>query len=390
MERLIDILYEPIFGVVLACVFCILFLLKKSPENKLMKLIAALLAMMILWRFFVAQVSTRYWAAILFPALALAGYVCYLPWWGIRFSRFLIIIVVVACLGKDFHLNWNNRSIINSAEAIKADAKKYSCAFVTEFENSGLLSRIGYYSGIRTVDNINKVDLLQCYESAVGVYDVFYIICENEPTEHLNFYEQVKLIGGELLFSRDKEMRGKKKIYVYKILIPPAEKVVFPTPELVKNGDFEQIVKRTNKDGSSYLFPQSWGRVSGFELEQDNPISGKYSLRVKGLKDMVLYSYDIRKIGQNGIMRFTVKSGRDANIRVIGRGYEEPRKVAFQKTLLNLEIPDDGAYQLQVPLKFSELTGANTIQYFWYISAPNGLIMDDVEFYPAVDSDNRQ
>ncbi|MEG2075460.1 MAG: hypothetical protein RRY34_03065, partial [Victivallaceae bacterium] len=161
------------------------------------------------------------------------------------------------------------------------------------------------------------------------------------------------------------------------------------SPEkLIPNGDFEKLFKYTHAgDKLSWWCPENWGYPNQWKnsrevkLEQKNPISGKNSIRFTAEREVLLYLSTIKNIGKDGLLSFNVKSAAGAEIRVIARFCDEKGKAISQKVLFETKIPDNQLHQLQVPWQKRNLDFAPYVIWFWLVKAPNGLVLDDVEFY---------
>ena len=118
LTKLNSFLFEPILFTTLLGMVSFIVYKDKCNTGKWGWPVLALTLGMVAWRIFLAQGSSRYWSILIFPACVFTCYFCYLNFWKIPISRFILGIIILMCLGKDFHFNWNNRAIINVANVL--------------------------------------------------------------------------------------------------------------------------------------------------------------------------------------------------------------------------------------------------------------------------------
>ena len=371
IHRLFEILFFPIAYFGLGCIY---LLIRYHKEHKReLFLLAALLLTMTGWRFFFAQSSTRYWSVILYPALIFAAYFCSWIKNHIKVLRFGFVLVLT-CLIKDFDLNKNNQAIQNAAIAIKRDMQTYQSPVCAELQKSGVLTRIESYIGIPTVsfDELAEIQMSHICEPARGLYDVCYVVRtgsnQNDNTDMMTYQSK-------RIFSQDKDMRKKNKICVYKALIPDKTDSIPIKKELCPNGGFENEGIRNGKP-----FPVSWGESGSVDYSSDVVISGEKSIFIKGESSSLLYSAPIPPLSENGFLLFTVKNAKGASIGLYVFGFDETNKRIFIVPMMKTFVNSDTLHQFSIPYNHSCFKDADTVRYYWYIYAPNGLYIDDIGF----------
>lgn len=383
LEKLTSTLFEAIFFTTVFGIIFSLFTVKSSPQNKYSRALIVLLGIMISWRFFIAQVSSRYWVAIVIPAFLISNYFFYFSEFGRRIARILVILTVIVCIGKDLHFNWNDKSIIKLAAIIKEDAKKYRSVLCTELEEDApLLPRIGYYTDFPILKNNldNHIEIHHIYESAKGLYDVLYLVAEKSEMESAFLTKNVAEFGGILLASFYKDMHKKKKVYLYKITIPPKKQLDYTQIELLPNGDFEKIVKHNNPQNAHFI-PYKW-RVSKDVIIDDSieSINGNRSLSTKYTIFSSIYSTQVNIPSTNKLLVFRVKNALRASLYVRCYYYDSTGAVTVN-TLMSIIVPDNDLHQFQIPLSTHVSPDSRKMNLGFFFTAPNGFIIDDIGFY---------
>ena len=382
LYRLMDVLFLPVFWSAVAGITA-LILRAALKWRSLRDLRAALIWLIVLigmvgWRFPVAGSSSRYWVAVLFPCILLIVYSCYTVGLGKRIARILFFALVIACLLKDFRLNWNDRAITDAAAAIREDSKQYRHVFVSELERTGFLERIGFYARTPTLSCVycNGMQLQHIYEPAKGLYEACYLLFKDTPKENLITYEKLKPYGAKLIFSQDKDMRKKKKIYVYKVEIPKQINSQLPKmAEFCQNGNFEDLIKRPNGD----VYLRHWG-MNGAKLIADN--AGNHFISFKDKSLSLLYTSRLKPLGKDSVLLFYVNASASSHIRIYVFGFDKNNNKIYNKVLMNTIVPEDIAIQFQIPIKNTEIEPATTVSYYWYVISPNGMTMDNIGVFP--------
>ena len=378
-DRIADILFLPLLYIMAIGLLVFALRIKKYRNIRIAMVALVTLSGMIGWRILFAGSATRYWAAILFPFFLLLVYFFYAAGWGNRIARVLFVGVIAAYLLKDFRLNWNNRAITNAAAVIAADSKQYKRVFASELRMTGLLERIGFYSktpilSSRYCDGIQIPSIL---EPARGLYDVCYMIFEDTVKENLSIRQQLNDYGATLLFSQDKDMRKKKKIYVYKFELPPLSNQRLPIlEEFCPNGDFENVIVR--KEGGYY--PRYWWMNA--KLVQESAVLNGWSVFFKSNIASLLFSGNMPPIHRNGMLIFSVRASPGSHIRIYCNGYDNNKKDVFHKTIMNAIVPTEKKHQFQIPMRVEDFSRATLVNYRWYIISPDGMYLDDIGFYP--------
>lgn len=336
-----------------------------------------LLAFMALWRFAFGVGSDRYWAAAHIPLLLLLGYALY----GIAgrgLGRIVFCVVFAGYLAKDFRYNRNNRAIADAARAIAEDAKRYRSAFCSELNDSELLSRVEYYSGLPALYHAEGMDLPTLLRSAEDLHDVCYIVTLEDRKRGGGSGKRLENARAELLFRRDKDMHGRKEIRVYRVPVPERKGNLPLTGEIWPNGGFEKIVKRPGRGD----FPQGYDNIFNVSLSEKEVISGKYSLYGKSAGLCFVYSPLAPPPESDCTVVFSVARAPGAKVGFHIWKFDGKGKFLSRKIMLNAILPADGrTHQFQMPFHAADFRDAASIRCYWYLVAPHGLLLDDLGIF---------
>lgn len=388
-SKLLSTLFEVNFVMLLMGVVFIFFIDKSSPENRYCKLLTVFIGIMILWRFFVAQVSGRYWIAIIIPSFLIISYFFYYMGWGIRMARIMLAITVLTCLGKDFNFNWNNDAIIRIADTINKDMTQYDHVLCSEIgPKTKIISRMEFYTNSKILKNAaaNKVEIKDIYEGAKGLYDVLYLVAEQKPDVADKLKDSVAALGGVELQSEYKDMHKKNKIYLYKISVPSQREQI---PEkrlwLLPNGDFEEHLLSTQA-GKTRIAPKQWTVSQDIRVDDKiAPISGKYSLSFPDGRFASVCSTQVKIPAGCELLIFSIRDAGGANLYVRGYSSTKKQKTPSAETLMSIVVPNNELHQFHIPLP-RNMQEAERVSFGFYGSAPNGFVLDRIGLYPVRNS----
>jgi|GEM_PF-3480389 len=337
------LLFEPIAVCTAVGAIAALWIFRKN-HDRFYWIIAASIGLMLLWRLvaYPLMLSSRYSSVLLYPAIIFTGWLCtqlrgLVEKGAERFprlknrriagmypvlSRFLVFLLVAACLGKCLHYNPYAAHIVKISEALASEIKgKDFRLYLTEKE----AERISYYA---------KLDYEKAKQFIIHSELPIHDFLRTKLNESKNFFEPsyfvfyqkkaeaepdaqcLKLdprIGKwECLHREDTSRRKNKELVLYRFTpahpdieiwdqeIPPVS-----LNNLCRNGDYERVlsgkqleqrIAEYKKIGASdfYLsgdrfFPADWslgvwkpafGKYAEMALTEKNPVAGKYSLEV--------------------------------------------------------------------------------------------------------------
>lgn len=276
------ILFEPLAIFALFGIATALYLGWKK-RDALWNFISLALLFMILWRSAISLISSRYASVLLYPTILFAVYFLYrLPALSNRISSFpqrfrphiplcLLVILIIACLGKSLHYN-PYRYVLSCSALVAADAVNYSRPWLLT-EKSGRISQYEYYARIPGIERDLRKDGRIDYSKIIAVLeeyklqkDVIYL-CLNEPAdapaisaEELHLPKK----NWQFLGAEYHNRRRKKVTRVYRYLPGLFSRKIqkinemsaatsYPAESLLENGDFKTFYP---EHASIYPFTQ--------------------------------------------------------------------------------------------------------------------------------------
>lgn len=420
------VLYEPLSITVLIAIV-LAFYLNWRKWNRLFWIITGAISFMILWRFGIKIISTRYGAILIYPTIILVAYLFYrvtevfkkipylcqipekyYPW----ISRGLLIGIIVPCIIKDFRFNYYADFILKSNKVIKADFQHYSNAVIFDF--GGESRRMAYYSGLKVINfDSEGITLQNNIEKQIKIkqflYDVIYVIVNENPQDQIT----INLAGSwELISSNFKNNRKKLKFNVYRYTPPTFFKKI--TEEellqrkssefLVSNGDFEKftVIKPDNKYlerfkkneltffSQEFKLPNSWNifgtlgfeKGSNAEIEASNKaISGDYSLRMASDKNISCFQAS-PTIASNHQLEFVIKGKPDSQFAIAMHQYNAQDKYTGFKILYELKIFSNDIYSYQFPIASNDFSPNTTKFRLCFVLHYGEIFIDEVSLKP--------
>ena len=336
---------------------------------------------MIFWRYAIGARSSRYWAAVPIIALPLLSYAVNNLGFGRFFSKGVAIIIFIAFCLKDIRFNYLQRGIRDAAQVIAADSKRYGRAFCADFNDSGIITRIGYYSKLSVVSYPLGTRLEILRQSATGLYDVCYIVVSEKSSRGEHTVSRIlEAAGAEQVFQQYRNMHKKKLIRIYKLPIPQQKKMLPITGEIWKNGGFEKISWHKNLNAD---FPDGYyNEKSAVVLTKESAISGKYSLLCKNIGESFVYSPLVPPPKDDCTILFSIAKAPLARVKFDIWKFDRNGRLISRELLLNVVVPnDDRLHQFQIPYRAEIFKDAAQIRGYWHFSAPYGLLLDDIGIY---------
>ncbi len=333
---------------------------------------------MVFWRAVSEISSSRYWASVWIPVILLPGWFLGIRQLGLRLPRILFIILFFAFLGKDFHLNRNNRAVIDAASVITADAGNYRRAFIAESDSSDILTQIGFFTRLPVLPRRPLRQFAAVGGSAIGLYDVCYLVTDEKISDHEKTEKMLTQAGAELIFARDKDLHHKKQIRVYRRKIPEGSGILPVTGELCPNGGFEKVSPR-----GAFLFPETYVPCHGVAADCTvrsgaEAISGQHSFYCRSAGQRDIYSAQVPPPGNDCTIVFTVKSVKTAQIAFSIWKFDDKGVLIAREAVLDAVLPDETVqHQFQIPYRAELYADAAQIRCYWSIVAPYGVLIDD-------------
>ncbi len=424
------VLHEPI---AIASLVAIAFTLYLNWKNRspFFIYISVTILLMIAWRVTIQIISSRYAAALIYPAVILVVYMFYVviplcgkipylnkipakyyPW----MSRALLVGILVPCIVKDFRFNYHAGFIQKSAQVIKLDARNY--AYPGSLNFCGESNRMEYYSGIDSIilsytgsqiapqEDINKYVNAYSYK-----YDVIYVVC-NELTEN-----SLKAPGKgdwEFLSSHYKNNRKKLRFSVYRYIVPASEPYRkidiaelndYPSPQsLIQNGGFEQAspiiddkpIRPQKQMGLPFfqkddlLWPDHWSinGAAGFsasssaEVEiSENSITGKYSLRLSAENLISIFETRLNPVG-NYWVSVLVRGKVDARLALGIYVYSKGSEYLGLRFLRRLDVPTEDVYLYRIPITPEDIGPGNKFR-ICFMLRHGEIFLDEVALEPV-------
>ena len=179
------------------------FLRKKNIPVKFFYYWFALIIIMIIWRVGIQAESSRYWAILIIPGILFCSVFCFFDFWPKR------------------HFNYNSKMIINAANAIIAYQIPKQSSIIIEGGNS-VGERLSYYSEVPAIiQDSGSNAVRQTILSLRGLYDTCFLVFSNTVNQESLYDPIIKEFNAELIYEQFHDNRQKRKLFVYKIIVPP-------------------------------------------------------------------------------------------------------------------------------------------------------------------------
>lgn len=386
-------LFEPIAILMFLGLAGCFFLRKKNIPVKFFYYWFALIIIMIIWRVGIQAESSRYWAILIIPGILFCSVFCFFDFWPKRFSIILVCSIAVAALGKTIHFNYNSKMIINAANAIIAYQIPKQSSIIIEGGNS-VGERLSYYSEVPAIiQDSGSNAVRQTILSLRGLYDTCFLVFSNTVNQESLYDPIIKEFNAELIYEQFHDNRQKRKLFVYKIIVPPPPEQRTDMIPFFVNGDFEEVVFKSNK---KIEFPRLWDFViAGNSTGECIPIyndviSGKTSVKItnSGLP-LTLYPETRNKVEEDGFIVFCIKQGKGTRLALREAVYKNNLEFISirENELISILINTDDLHQFQIPVYKNNYRPEEVIRFYWIIQSPDGIIIDDIGFCPVLSTE---
>ena len=394
--KLFPTVFEPIAITMFLGIVGCFFLRDKKQPIVFFYYWAFLIIFMIVWRIIINAESSRYWAILIIPGILFCSTFCLACLGNKLLSIILILGIALITLGKSLHFNTNSKMIINAANVIATYKNQEQRLIIIEAGDS-IAKRLQYYSGVPAVSqDADNESLQQTILAFRGLYDTCFLVFSSNINEKSQHEIILKDFQAELVFEQFHDNRQKKKLFVYKIIVPPKLEIKTNIQPFFINGDFETIVF---KDTKKVDFPRAWNFVTIEDAQgecipiHDEVISGETSLKItsSGLS-LTLYPEPRIGVKEDGFIVFCVKKAKGALLTIREAVYDNNKEFisSQEKKLVSVFINTDDLHQFQIPVYKKNYHPDEVIRLYWSILAPNGLILDDVGFSPALSSQQNE
>ncbi len=311
------------------CVFsiagCLVLVRQFKKLNQLISGVIVSCCFMLAWRLYTTLASERYAVTLILPAIVLGCYAVvhleillpFLPQKYIKFIKLVLIIALPAgLLAKSWHFDPYYNSLRGIGMIARNDAANFSNT--TFFSISAATNRFHYYSGLapdeklfqsagKTSDKFGPLnDLKHLADSNL----VVYIVADLKPQEVKKLESILRNLPGKTEFLGKSFVNRKKKkafvLYRYDSFTTAASDTSAVKKNIYRNPGFENVIPLRLTEKTTARFAQSgqkfllrrdllipqhisiedlpgYENFSNAEIEAESvdPISGKYSLRIK-------------------------------------------------------------------------------------------------------------
>ncbi|WP_176012318.1 hypothetical protein [Victivallis sp. Marseille-Q1083] len=389
MQAFSGILFEPLMVTAVAGMILLCFSQWKK-RNAFFWVVAGGVFFLILWRLYLgSSSSSRYTAILLFPAIIFTVYLLYFNIFERSFSRFLLLILAIICLGKDFHFNPYDDCIPRIGECIRADSLQHAGAAIL-LGDAKDARRIEYYAEIGAVA-LPEATLEQCrdfiLEQSNAYRHVYVVVNENSdrsPTlaEELGIPpEQWQFVGS---FFRNRSQRKKLSVYRYSPEMPGGEFTVLNgkffngsagqcNSTLPLNGNFEKenpmpqsSLPTADQWGAglefflqpNLKFPEHWSIRSTFGFAPDckaeielssDAISGHYSLRMASRNLISIYTKDFIPAGDYRL-HLLIRGLPGSYPEIFLTFYDSKKRFLSYRNLCSLPLRTFGIIKCTIPI----------------------------------------
>lgn len=170
-------------------------------------------------------------------------------------------------------------------------------------------------------------------------------------------------------------MRNKNIVFLYSIPLHNKYLECVPSENLLQNGSFELL--KSGKDTPSF-----WVLDKQCKIIKDSVLGRNTSIFVEpSLKEALLFSHSIKLPSKNCFLEFHVANAKNAILKVKMVFFNKNNTDLCSLNIMNIVIPTNKLYCLRIPLNFITFPIRERVQLFFHITAPNGLILDDVGIY---------
>lgn len=242
LSQLSRIVFEPIFGVMIAGMLLALLL---NFRRRGWRFYAVLIGVgfMLVWRSCLHLLSKRYSEILIYVGIGFSGYFLLLfpAWFACRFrpllqrycpkaeqvmrrfprliGRVLIFVLILICFGKLSRYNRYDDTIPKSSEVVKQDAANFRRPLVLEL--CGEQDRLHYYSGLSILavnqEASREEQWKRCSQLLKREHDAAYLFCKERREETHSLFPKGAVAGDwELIFSAPQDNRRKLWINVYR------------------------------------------------------------------------------------------------------------------------------------------------------------------------------
>lgn len=384
MSQITSMSFEPFFITALLGILIVIYNQRRPWRTRSVidLIIFASLIFAVGWRCVVSTASSRYWSILIFPVFYYTVIFCWAKFWGKAVSLFIILLLVIFCIGKFLRFNPNSRFILNAVQVIEKDAIKHKSPLIIDC-NSIISSRIRYYTSLPMVSDDFSVEYLKRELQALrGLYDVAYLILDLPEERNFCTESLLRELHGRLLFEQFNDRHNKKKCYVY--CFPVAE---VPHPLSVgycfANGGFEEIWNRGDTPNAPIAWYCTEGPGTQVKIKTTtDAIHGVRSLFMQNYGPVTLRPKDRIRLRQNGKLVFSVKNAKNSQISAWMNIYDTKTKNQQIERLFTLTVNTNGVHQFQIPLPHDVHQQNKEFDIHWSIVSPDGMILDEVGFSP--------
>ncbi len=242
LNQLARILFEPVFGVMIAGIVLGLIVNARRRDRKFYVVLLGV-GFMIAWRCCIHMLSKRYFEILIYAGVGLSAYgLCVFPSWvsclcGIflrrrcpaavramrRYRRLtgrvMVFALVAACCGKMGCYNRYDDTLPRGCDAVRRDAAEAGRPAVIEL--CGERSRLHYYSGLPVLSvaaNVPRQEQRRRLSALLKRgYDAVYVCCKEKRGERFTVVEPAPAVDGwDLIFSAPWDNRKKAYLNVYR------------------------------------------------------------------------------------------------------------------------------------------------------------------------------